>query len=1076
MNNTRLQDTLISLNIPNFIQHADNAVLARMIARTQNEDTQQPTPERLPRYAFVYEQRGIDLYKHFISGAENIERKNIYDCFYPDNVCWRPLAFLPEQADQAVNGHVSEQSLRIVKEDLQEDLLQPALLLPFHLSVSGMLGGRIAETRLDLERCFHPADTHSADPWRKVVLDTIFSAFILLVRKAKGWQDIHLAIQNLTTLRLLQHSYEERYLEKQGSPTQQTLAALELVGLYNLAQLISLVGEYLSTGQLGFDRVNSRMDRHYEQAIEALEAGQHLLLAHLADLLWIGCKELVRNSTWTHISQRLSKLMQEYLQWLTSPENPQPLLELWPSQQEALRSHLLTSYYRAIIVTMPTSAGKTQLAKFAIIQAKGSRTEGLIAYIVPTRALVNQVTLDLRMNFRGLLRVEQTIPVTELDPTEIQFLQGSIDVLVTTPEKLDLLVKSKHPVTKNIILAIVDEAHNLNDKDRGVRLELLLGTIKLDFPDAQFLLLSPFLPNSQELVQWLGAELALLPIKIDWKPNRKLVGTVRSVKNHHHWLLEFETLDCIDMQDAQAGMKITIGQTHVKLETQEALTRATVSAFLNRGVVLILCKGPGTAMKRASEIARERAEIAKNEKLEAFCHYIEAEIGKNSSLPTCLRRGVVYHHSGLSSETRWLIEDLIRDHTVDVICGTTTLAQGVNFPITTVVIETLQKGRSKLTAEDFRNIAGRAGRTLVDTLGVIAFPAPKPVQKQKVQNLLKEDAQNVVRQLIDIIKKAEAMGIQFTISALRENPGLSSLLQFLAHAMRVAGNENLANDVEELLRSSLVYYQLQKQDQKLARTLIRICRSYIEQTNRRKNILHLADQTGFATPSVLALLSQKEKQREFSAPLNWTPARLFGDDLQPLAKRIDAVASLPEILFDKDKDIRFDASFVAGILRDWVKGKTIEEMTLHYGKMLDERAVHPKKSSDDAGIQLANFSKYLFSLLSRASWGISSLEKICLSGNERTDWDEVGHVPSMIFFGVDQKEAVWLRMAGVPRVIANPLANVWKAQARQEPASYQALRDWVTDLSDNDWQKVLPSDIALSAQDMRLVWKSLSGE
>lgn len=82
----------------------------------------------------------------------------------------------------------------------------------------------------------------------------------------------------------------------------------------------------------------------------------------------------------------------------------------------------------------------------------------------------------------------------------------------------------------------------------------------------------------------------------------------------------------------------------------------------------------------------------------------------------------------------------------------------------------------------------------------------------------------------------------------------------------------------------------------------------------------------------------------------------------------------------------------------------------------------------------------------------------------------------MIFFGVDQKEAIWLRMAGVPRVIANPLANVWKEQISQEPSSYQTLRDWVTNLSDNDWQKALPADISLSPQDMRLVWKSLSGE
>lgn len=72
---------------------------------------------------------------------------------------------------------------------------------------------------------------------------------------------------------------------------------------------------------------------------------------------------------------------------------------------------------------------------------------------------------------------------------------------------------------------------------------------------------------------------------------------------------------------------------------------------------------------------------------------------------------------------RWLVEGLIRRGDVKVICGTTTLAQGMNFPITTVIVETLTKGNVvKLTYQDFWNIAGRAGRALVNTIGVIAFP------------------------------------------------------------------------------------------------------------------------------------------------------------------------------------------------------------------------------------------------------------------------------------------------------------------------------------------------------------------
>src|SRR5262249_13380717 len=108
------------------------------------------------------------------------------------------------------------------------------------------------------------------------------------------------------------------------------------------------------------------------------------------------------------------------------------------------------------------SAGKTLLAQFAVVQTKSLHNEGLVVYVVPTRALVNQVTSDFRSDFRDIsLHIEQTVPVFELDPTEDQLLRSKIDVLVTTPEKLDLLIRSEHPLIKNIVLIVADEAHNI---------------------------------------------------------------------------------------------------------------------------------------------------------------------------------------------------------------------------------------------------------------------------------------------------------------------------------------------------------------------------------------------------------------------------------------------------------------------------------------------------------------------------------------------------------------------------------------------------------------------------------------
>lgn len=402
---------------------------------------------------------------------------------------------------------------------------------------------------------------------------------------------------------------------------------------------------------------------------------------------------------------------------------------------------------------------------------------------------------------------------------------------------------------------------------------------------------------------------------------------------------------------------------------------------------------------------------------------------------------------------------------VDVVCGTTTLAQGVNFPITTVIIETFRKGRSdKLSFQDFWNIAGRAGRTLIDSLGVVIFPAPTLAKRKEFTNFLEKEAEEVISQIINLIKSADAISTRFNLQSLRTNPQLSPLLQFLAHAMRVSGNANLSEEVEDLLRASLVYHQIQKRDKREAQQLIKICRSYLEKTYEHKNILGLADKTGFATPSVLSLLSKKAQNKELASATNWNPDRLFGRDLGPLTERINVIADIPEISLGQEGGGLFNAERVAKILRDWVNGKTIEEMAGSYGE-----------PNDDQNKQVTQFSRYLFKMLSRASWGMGALETVCMSGNEQTNWNEAGYVPSMIFFGVPQKEAIWLRMVGVPRVVTGGLANLWKLREGREPDSYDGIRDWVASLSDVDWQQALPKEASLTPKEMRLIWQSFSG-
>lgn len=1058
-----LQSTFAELGVPDYIARANEGTLARTIASTATVDTAQPKPERLPRFGFVYENEGVLDFQRWVASQDVNDLASARANFQLAFICWRALDSL-----DSFSGSQPLVGMELVESELGGEPVSGQLRLAFRLAATGLVAQRTAETRLVLQHFDFP-DSPS-DIWRDRVADRVIRAFTLLVRKADGWNDIDQALSAVEDLRRLQKAHEDSYIADQGDDDGKTRAAMELVGFYHLAQLITIVGEYLRDGKDSITQVSARLDRHVEQATTAFRNVEMPLLLHITGLVWVGCRELAQNAIWTHVAGLGP--VQQFAKLLAGRGRPHPIVELWPSQQDALRRNLLDPYPRAILVEMPTSAGKTLLAKFSIVQTKALNPASTIAYIVPTRALVNQVTLDLRADFGGMtppLRVEQTVSAFELDPTEDRLLQFKPDVLVTTPEKLDLLVRSDHSVTQDLSLIIADEAHNIRERGRGPRLELLLGTIKRDRANARFLLLSPFLPNDKELVQWLGEDRFLPPISVDWKPSSKMVGAVSLMGRGHNRALVFETLPSADNQDVRPEMKIPIGpkelvRGNVGIST---LTCATTRALVARGSVLVLCRGKGTALNRARELAAELPEQSEpSEFLEAVRHYIAAEIGPKSALVDCLRHRVAYHHAGLSHEVRWLIETLISRGEVAVVCGTTTLAQGVNFPITTVVVESLEKGDTSLTYQDFWNIAGRAGRALVDCVGVVAFPSPDRSRRAEYAEFLEGEALEISSQLARLIDRADEIGDHFDLATMYNVPELSTLLQFLAHAMRVSGVTNIADDVEDLLRSSLVYHQTRRVDEEAARRLVRLCRSYLQQIGGQKGILSLADKTGFATPSVLKLLAERGSKAELGLARNWNPDRLFGDDLSPLSARIKAIGDLPEIRLGQGTGGLFNPERVASILRDWVKGESLEYMASRYS-ILEE---------SDLDKKVSQFSSYLFSeLLGRASWGIGALEVVCRAGDDEASWDDAGHIPSMIFFGVRRKEAVWLRMVGVPRLVADGLATLWQRSSADDPSTYDSIRIWVDSLGDADWLQAIPANSSVTPTDMRLLWRRLAG-
>jgi len=337
-----------------------------------------------------------------------------------------------------------------------------------------------------------------------------------------------------------------------------------------------------------------------------------------------------------------------------------------PPQRKALReAGLLGSSRRAIVVNLPTSSGKTFIAEFRILQALNQfdKEQGWVAYLAPTRALVNQICSRLRRDFRPVdINVEQVSPVLEIDALEAGLLTAgdpttAFRVLVTTPEKLDLLLRSgwEEKIGRPLTLVVVDEAHNLSHKGRGMRLELLLATINRECRYAQFLLLTPFIPNAGEIAKWLDTESHQdIELDIDWKPNDRTVVLSQPVPEagHNQFRLLFETL-VTTRGTLAVPEKLVPDSTRLPplrrsdIGTASKVAAATAHLLKRRGPVIVLSQRPDWTWSIAETLVNLSTPIRiPHEDVQLVKRYLAAEVGASFRLCGLLDYGGWVHHAG----------------------------------------------------------------------------------------------------------------------------------------------------------------------------------------------------------------------------------------------------------------------------------------------------------------------------------------------------------------------------------------------------------------------------------------------
>ncbi len=930
-----------------------------------------------------------------------------------------------------------------------------------------------------------PALPVESTDWSERTWATIIDIWLRLIRK-QGWADRDVVLQRIAGLRDSQSDFERDYLSAQ-EPSHAKGSALELIGLYHLAKAAEVFAHYMTDGVVdGRYQIHQLLDAHFDRVIAACQQAQMIELEPLSRLLAACASQMADNSIWT-VTRAVNSRVTQFVRTLVDRgRGDRAIFDVLPPQRRTLAEKgLLGSSRRAVVVSLPTSSGKTLIAQFRILQALNQfeHERGWVAYLVPTRTLVNQISRRLRRDFEPLnVIVERVSPALEVDSIEAGILhqrnQGrEFRVLITTPEKLDLMLRQgwETEIGRPLTLVVVDEAHNIESPHRGLKLELLLATINSECQRAQFLLLTPFINNAREVARWLGgANSEDISLALDWQPNDRVIGIVEAERTtalsarSYDYALSMQTVhttrNTLVIDDPLTlGKNVEIAGTFSKVSNPSSLAAVTAQQLSERGPVIVMHTRPDWVWTLAEKfrIAENRLANAPG-KIELVQQFLELEYGTDFPLKELLSHGIGVHHAGLSDDVRTLMEWLFEDNQLKFLVATTTIAQGVNFPVSGVVMASHQYPYGEdMPPEDFWNIAGRAGRIDQGSLGIVTLVADTSHKAGILREFVDRQAGDLNSALIKLAIEAREMlgdlqGIVYT------HPEWSTFVQYLVHTYRYMGEpEGFADEIEQVLRGTFGFEKLRRQDSALANTLLSGVHSYTDYLRGPGQPLKLVDSTGFSLQSIRTVLGAASYENIRGDV--WDADSLFSSsnrDLQGMMGVLLRVPELRENLKAVTGGRSPDGEKLALIIKDWVNGVPLSDLADRYFR--DE--------GDDLTTALTICGQNLFGKLTHtAAWGLSALISITGSDLPEEQLQSLSNLPSRVYYGVNDDSAIALRLLGVPRAAAPSLAR-FMGNILDQPLT--STRSQLATLDTSGWQEALGQQ---QGEVYRRVWRVLEG-
>ena len=685
---------------------------------------------------------------------------------------------------------------------------------------------------------------------------------------------------------------------------------------------------------------------------------------------------------------------------------------------------------KSVAISAPTSAGKSFIIKKYLFYKLLQNNTFCAIYIVPTRALINQVQDE----FRQMAKENELLDVFISSIPELpQSVTNQKKIFILTQERLELLLSSNGDLYADLV--IVDEAHLISNGARGIMLESAIKKLQKRHI-SQFIFAAPYINNPNVF----GMIFNLSNFETPEKPEATVSQNIVLVDINPFLPKELSISLFLDNKIELVG-KIN---TDIDLSSQNDYLSNISYIFGKKEQSIVYASGKAAAEDIAMKIAYHmRIENLNNEKLCELSDLIKNHVHPDYLLAETVKYGVGFHYGTMPAIIRKHIEDAFDSGYLKFLVCTPTLLHGVNLPAKNLFVYNPTTGRNIYAKKDsneqrdipmenfdFWNLAGRAGRLGKEFCGniyIINYNSwiAKPLEDNKnktinssINNIFAEESDR----LISCIKD--------TTSSIIDKEMETAIVKLY--------NDYKSNLLEETLKNSPINYDIDKKEE-----IISSIKNISDKISIPETITEINTSVSpIKQQNLYEYLYNKIQKNGINTYLPIHPLGEFGDTQNNL-KNIFARSLRFLKNFSLEKSYA-QAGSISGIALLWMRGATLPQLIQ---SEYEYKCSKSKRKSNMAVVIRDTLDKIeqkvRFEYVNLSSCYINILKQVLIELDYEEYITSIPNIPLFLEMGAASQTTLHLLSLGFSRLAA----SIIRDKIPSANMSEQEIKIWLKHIS-----------------------------